>query len=42
MRSHQGEEKMSELTAKLYEQLAEADELEARIKENLETLRYGE
>jgi len=36
------EEKMCELSTKLYEQFAKADELEARIKKNLETLKYGE
>lgn len=36
------EEKMAELSAKLYEQFAEADRLEAAIKRNLEVLGYGE
>ena len=36
------EEKMSELTATLYEQFARADQLEATIKKNLEVLGYGE
>jgi type I restriction enzyme M protein len=36
------EEKMAELSAKLYEQFAEADRLEATIKRNLEVLGYGE
>jgi len=36
------EEKMAELSAKLYEQFAEADRLEAVIKRNLEVLGYGE
>ncbi len=35
------EEKMSELSAKLYEQFAESDRLEATIKKNLEVLGYG-
>ncbi|MFP4642690.1 MAG: type I restriction-modification system subunit M [Dehalococcoidia bacterium] len=35
------EEKMAELSAKLYEQFAEADRLEATIKRNLEVLGYG-
>jgi len=35
------EEKMAELSAKLYEQFAEADRLEAAIKRNLEVLGYG-
>ena len=35
------EEKMAELSATLYEQFAEADQLEAAIKKNLETLGYG-
>ena len=34
-------EKMAELSAKLYEQFAEADRLEAAIKRNLEVLGYG-
>ena len=36
------EEKMSELSATLYEQFAKADQLEATIKTNLEALGYGE
>lgn len=36
------EEKMSELSAKLYEQFAEADQLEDTIEKNLEVLGYGE
>jgi type I restriction enzyme M protein len=36
------EEKMAELSAKLYEQFTEADRLEAVIKKNLEVLGYGE
>lgn len=36
------EEKMAELSATLYEQFAEADQLEATIKRNLEVLGYGE
>jgi type I restriction enzyme M protein len=36
------EEKMAELSAKLYQQFAEADRLEAAIKRNLEVLGYGE
>jgi len=35
------EEKMAELSAKLYEQFAEADQLEATIRKNLEGLGYG-
>lgn len=35
------EEKMSELSAKLYEQFEEADKLEAVIRKNLEVLGYG-
>lgn len=35
------EEKMSELSAKLYKQFAEADQLEATIRKNLEVLGYG-
>ena len=35
------EEKMSELSAKLYKQFAEADQLEAIIKKNLEFIGYG-
>ena len=34
--------KMAELSATLYEQFAEADQLEASIKRNLEVLGYGE
>jgi len=36
------DEKMIELTAKLYEQFAQARQLEARIRKNLEALGYGE
>ena len=36
------EEKMSELSAKLYEQFEEADRLEKTVKKNLEILGYGE
>ena len=36
------EEKMAELTAELYEQMAEAEELDAVIRRNLEVLGYGE
>jgi type I restriction enzyme M protein len=36
------EEKMAELSATLYEQFAEADQLEAVIKKNLGVLGYGE
>lgn len=36
------EEKMSELSAKLYEQFDQSDQLEAMIKRNLEALGYGE
>lgn len=36
------EEKMAELPATLYDQFAEADQLEATIKKNLEVLGYGE
>ena len=36
------DEKMTELTAKLYEQFAMADQLEATIRKNLEALGYGE
>ena len=35
------EEKMTEFTAQLYEQLAKGDQLEAVIKKNLEVLGYG-
>ena len=35
------EEKMAELTARLYEQFAKSDALEATIKKNLEVLGYG-
>ncbi len=35
------EEKMAELSATLYEQFAEADQLEATIKKNLEVLGCG-
>ena len=33
---------MAELSAELYEQMAEADELDATIRQNLEVLGYGE
>ena len=36
------EEKMTELSATLYEQFAEADRLEAAIRKNLEAPGYGE
>lgn len=36
------EEKMAELAAQLYEQMAEAAELDAAIRKNLEVLGYGE
>ena len=36
------DEKMTELTAKLYKQFAQAHQLEATIRKNLETLGYGE
>ena len=36
------EVKMAELTAELYEQMAEAEELDAVIRQNLERLGYGE
>jgi len=36
------EEKMADLTAKLYEQFEEARKLEAEIKKNLEVLGYGQ
>lgn len=36
------EEKMAELSAKLYKQFGESDQLEAAIKKNLEVLGYGE
>ena len=35
------EEKMAELSARLYGQFVEADRLEAVIKRNLEVLGYG-
>jgi type I restriction enzyme M protein len=35
-------EKMTELSVKLYEQLAEAEQLEAIIKKNLEFPGYGQ
>jgi type I restriction enzyme M protein len=35
------EEKMSDLSATLYEQFAKADELETTIRKNLEALGYG-
>ena len=35
------EEKMSELSATLYEQFAQSDRLEAVIERNLEVLGYG-
>jgi len=36
------EEKMAELSAQLYEQMAEAEELDAAIRKNLKRLGYGE
>jgi type I restriction enzyme M protein len=36
------EEKMAELSAELYQQMAEAHELDAAIRKNLEALGYGE
>jgi type I restriction enzyme M protein len=36
------EEKMTALSAELYEQFAKADELESTIRKNLEALGYGE
>ena len=36
------EEKMAELSAELYEQMTEAEELDAAIRRNLEVLGYGE
>ena len=36
------EEKMAELSADLYEQMTEGEELDAAIRQNLETLGYGE
>ncbi len=36
------EEKMTELSAELYEQMTEAEELDAAIRQNLEVLGYGE
>jgi type I restriction enzyme M protein len=36
------EEKMAELSAELYEQMAEAEELDAAIRKNLEVLGYGD
>ena len=36
------EEKMAELSAQLYEQMAEAEKLDAAIRKNLEVLGYGE
>ena len=36
------EDKMADLSARLYEQFAEADHLKATIKRNLEVLGYGE
>jgi len=36
------EEKMAELAAELYEQMAEGEELDAAIRQNLEVLGYGE
>lgn len=36
------EEKMAELSAELYEQMAKAEELDAAIRQNLEVLGYGE
>ena len=35
------EEKMTELSARLYEQFAESKRLEAVIKKNMEVLGYG-
>lgn len=35
------EEKMAELSSRLYEQFAEADQLEATIRKNLEVLGYS-
>ncbi len=35
------EEKMAGLSAKLYKQFAEADQIEATIRKNLEVLGYG-
>lgn len=36
------EEKMAELSAELYEQMSEAEELDVAIRQNLEVLGYGE
>jgi len=36
------EEKMAELSAELYEQMTEAEELDAAIRQNLEVLGYGQ
>ena len=36
------EEKMTKLSAELYEQFAKADKLKATIRKNLEALGYGE
>ncbi len=36
------EEKMAELSAELYEQMAEVKELDATIKRNLEMLGFGD
>jgi len=36
------EEKMAKLSAELYEQMGEAQELDATIRRNLEALGYGE
>lgn len=36
------EQKMAELSAQLYEQMAEGEQLDAAIRKNLETLGYGE
>ena len=36
------EEKMAELSADLYQQMAEAQELDATIKRNLEMLGFGD
>ena len=33
---------MAELSAELYEQMAEAEQLDAAIRQNLEVLGYGE
>ena len=36
------EEKMGELSAELYDQTAEGEQLDAAIRQNLEALGYGE